>query len=104
MKERLIPVKSESELRIGMILVLKRCGSCKASHRILLLAPDGRTGIHRDSSSCPRGWKMAVSLHGIDQLCLCKCLHEGRLFRVDDGMDAETLGARSSNPKSLVRS
>jgi hypothetical protein len=50
-EERLIPVRSESELRVGMLLE-GFCGLCQKRHRILLTAVGATDG---SCSTTPRG-------------------------------------------------
>lgn len=87
--ERLIPVKAESELRVGMIVVCRRpysgdgplrmrCGH--AAHRFMLLKVLGGSEYEAEPKpACLRGRVYVVSA----------AIAEGRLFRVDDGLDEQ---------------
>jgi hypothetical protein len=95
--ERLIPVTSESQLRVGMIVVSKGCKCvrdgviCGRPHRQMIL---GRTRGLVTGESCWATTKTGCVFPVT--LVTRKCIPEGRLFRVDDGMDAETRGAKST--------
>lgn len=90
-KEKLIRVKAESELRPGMIVVIKECAACSRSHRAMLLGL-GPVELWRDRHgrlSERRGWEAApprpCSNRG--RYTMTQPIAELRLFRVDDGID-----------------
>ncbi len=101
-EEKLIPVRSESELRVGMKVVIKGCianlgtgsGSCGRSHCGMVLAlnaPALRYGKEvpgfRATFRCALGAKVRHSIGDQNLGVAWLCIPEGRLFRVEDGLD-----------------
>lgn len=89
MSEKLIPITSEGELRIGMLVVVTLCNACGRSHRFMLLRP-----LLLRCSRCTTlvsGWSHTnVKCKGgtsDNQGILHHAIPEGRIFRVDDGLD-----------------
>lgn len=91
MNERLIPVRSESELRVGMLLVVLGC-ECGVRHRILLTGLDTHNKSPcRGQYECDqpgRSWVMADAVHGLPRSGVHFCGYRDRLYRVDTGLDA----------------
>ena len=95
-RERLVKVRSESELRVGMIVVVKKCRSCAApggAHRVMLLRRHAQPGwaVAADGSRRQFGtwWETAPDMHPpggpFDH-----AIATGRLYRVVDGLEKET--------------
>jgi hypothetical protein len=88
MKERLIPVRSKSEIRIGAIHILKECRPCGATNRGILVRLTrefkcSHCGIQQES------YKLLPGHCCLTHFSLCLAFREGRLFRVEDGLDPE---------------
>lgn len=110
-RERLIPVRDEAELRAGDIVVLRQCLWCGAgSHRTMILGWDTECFMQLpDGSFTPgRPFKVAPALpcrvnaplpglHGF-----VRAIREGRLFKVDLGLDNEQQTTRERT-KERVR-
>ncbi len=97
-KGKLERVRSASELRVGMLVVLKACRDCGANHRIMLLRTHPAAGVHDDGTpDCGlNGWKTTPVCDDAFGFCPCGSIAEGRLYRVEDGLetDEETTVAR----------
>lgn len=90
--EKLKKVKSFSELRVGMIVVIKDCQICSSStcRKILIKlhkkAHLSMRGVYTTEEAfetlplCSRANRNYIAHHTVD---------EGRLFRVDDGLEDE---------------
>ena len=91
--ERLIPVTSERELRVGMIVVIKGC-KC-GDHRVILLGygPDNTAPPHAGCGGI-NGWRYEPKAHDAYSLCFCLGIPEGRIYRVDDGLENDEVQAR----------
>lgn len=103
MADKLRLVKSESELRSGLLVELKACATCGHSHRHLLLGPDNRDP--RPCAHCGRvgcGWRVPQASHQGDAfICPDLTIRQGRLFIVDTGL--ETPAAAQTRIRKLVR-
>lgn len=101
MSERLIPVKSFDELQVGMIVVFVGCAHCGESHRLFLVGHCG-SGCNQpglcaaDPLNCDPGGRAAHVTVSAAQ--------SGRLYRVDDGLEAlGHLEASRPAPRKLTR-
>lgn len=84
-RERLIPVKSESELRVGMLLKVLACRKCHADERFIVT---GYIDNGRPCSGClnpSRAWLLTGC---IPRASLCCPIREGRLYIVDTGLES----------------
>jgi hypothetical protein len=97
-EEKLVPVKSESELRVGMLIVATAC-ECGSSHRGLLMeSVSVRRGLGEgEYAPCPHGaegsagtaWRLAPPpCWDVPVMCCCGC-SRGFIFRVDTGLTDE---------------
>ena len=115
-RENLIPVKSESEIRVGMIVVVKQCGAymgddeanpvCGETHRMMIL-----NGPFEGED----GWGCVAGAFDVAPMPPCvrghaECIAfdvdipEGHLFRVEDGLDLEAeKRAEQEKPRERVR-
>ena len=90
-KEKLVKVRAESELRVGMIVVEVDC-ECGAVHRgiILSLEPaefmDDTFGLHAEIVPRPS----CMNDDDRNGFAIDKCITEGRLYRVIDGLERDT--------------
>ena len=99
MKERLIPVKRESQLRAGVLLVLKPCAVCGRAHRGMLIGP-ATTKACPMRDSCHACWEVrpGADHHGNTGYLFCThhAIPEGRLFIVDPfAKDDATTGEKA---------
>lgn len=80
--EKLIPVRDVSELRVGMLLAVRRCLRCGDDETLMILGgPVGPLCNYCDSPG------RSVAGHcASDFACFCASISEGRLYRVDDGL------------------
>lgn len=87
MKEKLIPVTSESQLRPGLLVEVV-CTQCTGRHRDILLR---KSEDPRRCSGCGWrrcGWDIPTPRHGGDSfLCVRYAIPDHRLFIVDTGLD-----------------
>jgi hypothetical protein len=100
--KRLIRVNSEAEIRVGMIVVIKGCITCRRSHRGALVSVV--MGLCR--CGCESGWTIAPSVGHHRWLCLRHyAIPAGRLYRVDDGLESpeEMERARKSDETGADR-
>lgn len=85
-KVRLVRVRSQSELRAGMTVVMAPCADCRKVHAALL-AREVVGGLCHNSEcrrrlcwealgDCPPGPNQLA------QLCFCNAIQEGRLWRL----------------------
>jgi hypothetical protein len=98
-KERLVRVTSEAELKVGAIYVLKACKKCGNDHRFMIIShigerdwADGASSTWDTSGCCSQNpehtWWTPVPN-----------LREGRLFRVED----PNLDLDEENPYLVAR-
>lgn len=99
--EKLIPVLSESEVRIGAIHVVKACRRCDGTrdHRFMVTGkadwPDGLGGLGGWYRWAPApGCGFRPNLTHFDF-----AIPEGRLFRVEDGLDDKPEVADEVRPR-----
>jgi hypothetical protein len=88
-KERLIPVRSEAEIRVGAIYVLRYCKVCEVDHRFLVLRFLGEMEWDQGSALT---WDTTLSCSGHDSptwFSAWLAIPEGRLFLVEDGLRQE---------------
>src|SRR6185436_20547569 len=91
MSEKLRKVVSESELRVGVIVVVRRCVGCDGgTHRKIILGRTPEEPCIYCNEECP-GWRTSPDECGDPELpdCLRLALRDGRLYRVIDGLDAD---------------
>lgn len=100
--ERLVPVTDESQLRVGMRVLIRACRDCGRDHRCMLLRRlvgdfvDTATGViefcsvwdYAPEFSCCDDGKQFEFVHLADTAA------QGRLFRVDDGLGGVQITAR----------
>jgi len=90
--EHLKLVTSFSELRVGMIVVIKRCGQCDGEHRGMLLSPTtypeyGLCYPRIPTAPCRPAWVIGTGINA-DTVAL------KMVYRVDDDLqqvDSESL-------------
>ncbi len=99
-EEKLIPVRSESELRVGMLIVGTGCSECGGgSHRGLLIESrqvrrglelgEYRPCMHGDVGATSTAWQFAPGLCWDVPVILCCGCALGRIYRVDTGLTDE---------------
>ncbi len=105
-KRRLIKVTAESQLRTGMIVIVKNSRCCGMDHEYLL--GNRIEDWHRhgnDDKECYSAYRWTLlsgSCH-VDTVCLMNSsIPDGRLFRVEDGMDQEILEDRRRRNKERL--
>ena len=102
-KEQLIPVRSESELKAGMTVVVKDCLTCQRAHwRILVsVAPQVSCKWAEGHKS---GWNTVANCR-LTRTCFCDSVVTGRLFRLDTGIDeaADQRQAELDHIRSTLR-
>ena len=88
MSERIVPVVSEAEIAPGMLVVLVGCRYCGSRHRFMLLRKT--RGLCRWDGEIRTGWRVAPNHHAEagKGVYLAEVIVEGRLFRVDLGLEA----------------
>lgn len=90
--EKLIPVLSETELRVGMIVVVKGCQNCGGWHRGMIASGMRREGFDMLGRRSASRWTLAPEpMCGKSWWALGNTAKDGRLFRVDDGRADESL-------------
>lgn len=110
-RERLIPVTSEAELRVGMLVERQGCPFCGRAHRCLMTsAIAAQEGWHVDKTQCraTHDWRTApVTCGQVDwggPTCFCYAIAEGRLFIVDPFSESDTpTEAKRPAPRRLER-
>lgn len=106
MKERLIPVRSESEIRIGAIYVVRNCRICGKRERFMITGHAGLRMFSNDGIEhfiAPAHAVAPVDCQGDDYSNLALAVAQGRLFRVDDGLTEESNPYTVSKPKEKTR-
>jgi hypothetical protein len=101
--ERLIPVKSFDELRVGMILVAKGCCKCDGgTHRFMLLNYVKQKPFWDGFAFDPV--PMCFPPHDAKWVIAPTDVATGRLFRVDDDLEhLDRLEASAPKPRKLAR-
>jgi hypothetical protein len=93
-EEKLVPVRSEAELRVGMKAVLKACLTCSRDHDVFFL--------RREKPHCwvhaPFRCRKLREKSKVD-----RAISEGRLFRVEDGFDPNEKLDEAPRPKARAR-
>lgn len=96
MKERLIPVTSESQLKPGAVCVVSPCSTCGVPHRYMMLSQQSApTPCFICAAGECRGWDRAprpkcAFVGGTGILCVRRMVSEGRLYIVDPFSEQET--------------
>lgn len=92
-KERLVKVRAESELRVGMIVVLRPCTYCGASRHRMMLVRHCRARVEATSGRVVDSWwSLLPDPHHGQGAAIDGAIENGHLYRVIDGLerDAET--------------
>jgi hypothetical protein len=95
MGERLERVVHESQLRPGLLLLVRACSSCGRDERFMLLSRSEDPGSECDACGATKGWNWegrgCRPAQYADQWCGCLAIAEGRAFIVNPfADDAET--------------
>jgi len=99
-KERLRKVRRISELRAGLLVLLRSCGACGRAHRLVLVRLDASTRLCGPVAGPARGRCLAPGWfaiggcaalgEGAAGLCFAHgAIPEGRLYIVETGLDAD---------------
>jgi hypothetical protein len=89
-RDEWVRVKSERELRAGMCVELRRCRHCGRDHRMII------SRVVLDERPCPEGRSIGYTRKEIGGCqdyvdhCWCKCIDEGRLYRLADSQLTES--------------
>jgi hypothetical protein len=93
-QERLVKVRSESELRAGMTVVRVNCANCSRTHVYTLVRPEPRIlgwcrDFHpeMDTCACP-GWTTVPRSHA-DKWTPGHSIRRGQLYRLRDLDDSK---------------
>jgi len=93
-RERLVRVRDEGELGVGMIVVFKGCPRCPDAHRFMLLRYCADPETNYGTCDLAPGWSIAPMLScsplspdktRVDITC---AIAEGCLYRVLDGLSS----------------
>lgn len=86
----LVRVTSHDELRVGLLVVVALCRSCRGRHVGILVRRNSPPGCHGVSGSglsepcaAPWTWTIEPPTHGRD-LCFCNAITTGRLYRLQE--------------------
>jgi hypothetical protein len=96
--EKLVRVRSESEIRIGAIYVYKNCFYCGDSHRFITLRSENREDT-LPTGQMVTGWFISPEQHRPEESWdFSDEIKAGNLFRVDDPL----LRKFEHNPYSVM--
>lgn len=87
MKEKLTLVISESQLRPGLLVEVRKCFVCGRDHRELLVRAETLPCNLRGRDHCPAWHEASVTHNDYRPCCFARAIRERRLFIVESGLD-----------------
>jgi len=103
-EEKLELVRAESELRPGMIVVVKPCLDCAQTHRAMLLSRRTKKTVTKNTGTVSFvSWKCAPRPQCEDRdyyWAFDVTIDQGRLYRVIDGLER---GAETTKDREMER-
>jgi len=89
-RERLVKVRAESELRPGMIVVLRPCTHCGGARHRMMLVRHYRTRVEAHSGRVVDSWwSLLPDPHRANGATLDRAIENGHLYRVIDGLERD---------------
>jgi len=92
-RDKLVRVMAESDLRVGMLVVVKSCRRCARDHRHLITGLEKRRHSHKGETPSQCGHVLCrvpgETCTGAPRTCWSFAIPDGRLYRVDAGLTDE---------------